>query len=221
MVRNHMIKEDKSFIPYGRQCIEDDDINAVVDVLKSDWLTQGPKVEAFERAFAQYTGARFAVAVNSGTAGLHLACLAAGIGPGDKVATSPVTFAASANCALYVGASPVFIDIQPYTFNLDPQALENRQNENGPCKAIIPVHFGGLSCQMPEIYDIAEKTGAIVIEDACHALGARYLNPQNQDWTKIGKCVHSHMAVFSFHPVKHMTTGEGGMVTTNDRDLYF
>lgn len=212
--------EENSFIPYGRQSIDADDIRAVVNVLESDWLTQGPKVMQFERAFAKYTQARFAVAVNSGTAGLHLACLAAGLGHGDTVATSPITFAATANCALYVGAKPVFVDICPDTYNICPKALEKYLQEHGPCKAVIPVHFAGLPCDMAKISRIAKKNNMLVIEDACHALGASYMDRQTGGWVKTGACRHSDMTVFSFHPVKNMTTGEGGMVTTDNENLY-
>jgi len=231
------------FIPYGRQWIDEQDIEAVIEVLRSAWITQGPKVREFEEAFATHVGSRFAVAVNSGTAALHLACLAAGLGPGDEVLTSPITFVATANCALYVGASPAFVDIDPVTFNLDPQKLDaylgekafssNKRKQNArhqPCpRAVIPVHFAGLPCDMPEIWRIAKKFGLVVIEDACHALGAKYrgqgsgvsdLQSEEGAWARVGSCTHSDMTVCSFHPVKHITTGEGGMVTTNDEELY-
>jgi len=235
---------ERSLIPYGRQLVDDDDIAAVVETLRSDWLTQGPRVREFEEAFAVYVGSRYAVAVNSGTAGLHLACLAAGLGPGDEVITSPITFVATANCALYVGARPAFVDIDPATFNLDPGRLEaylksrspftvhrsqskgratvNGQRSTSRPRAVIPVHFAGLPCDMSEIHRVAKKFDLVIIEDACHALGARYRVGREEDsrWINIGSCSHSDMTVFSFHPVKHITTGEGGMVTTNDADLY-
>ena len=235
------LENQRAFIPYGRQWIDEEDIQAVVEVLRSERLTQGSRVEAFEEAFADFVGSRYAVAVNNGTAALQLACLAADLGPGDEVITSPITFVASANCALYVGAKPAFIDIDPETFNLDVKTLETYLEEkvfgsesgcrpalNKP-RAVIPVHFAGLPCDMSKIYRIAEKFNLIIIEDACHALGAKYSVPQSEadsqrfgkdKWIKIGSCAHSHMAVFSFHPVKHITTGEGGMVTTNDKNLY-
>ncbi|MDD5153982.1 MAG: UDP-4-amino-4,6-dideoxy-N-acetyl-beta-L-altrosamine transaminase [Desulfovibrionales bacterium] len=234
----------RPFIPYGRQSVDDDDIAAVVETLRSDWLTQGPRVREFEEAFAVYVGSRYAVAVNSGTAALHLACLAAGLGPGDEVITSPITFVATANCALYVGARPAFVDIDPATFNLDPGRLEaylksrppftvhrsqskgratvNGQRSTARPRAVIPVHFAGLPCDMSEIHRVAKKFDLVIIEDACHALGAKYRVGREEDsrWISIGSCAHSDMTVFSFHPVKHITTGEGGMVTTNDAALY-
>ena len=157
-------------IPYGRHFLDEDDIQAVVDVLRHGWLTQGPKIAEFEEAIADYVGAKYAVAASSGTAALHMACAAAGIGKGDIVVTSPNTFVASANCALYVGAKPEFADIDPETLNLDPAALEERCRELGRVKAIIPVHFAGLPCDMAAIKKTADKAGAIVIEDASHAL---------------------------------------------------
>lgn len=234
-------KDHGSFIPYGHQLIDEMDIQAVVEVLRSERLTQGSRVEEFEKAFADYVGSRYAVAVNNGTAALQLACLAAGLGPGDEVITSPITFVASANCALYVGSKPGFVDIDPKTCNLDPLKLESYLEEKASGSesgsrpaankpgAVIPVHFAGLPCDMSEIYRIAEKFNLVIIEDACHALGAEYRVPQSaaggqrnieDEWIKVGSCTHSHMTVFSFHPVKHITTGEGGMVTTNDKKLY-
>lgn len=206
-------------ISYGRQTIEEDDIKAVTEALRSGMLTQGPLVEAFEESIARYTGARYAVACSNGTAALHLACMAAGIGPGDKVITSPITFLASANCALYVGATPVFADIDPRTFNIDPGEIERKIKADPEIKAIIPVHFAGLPCDMEAISGIARKRGIIIIEDGCHALGASWRDKSGQ-WHKAGSCVLSDMTVFSFHPVKSITTGEGGAVTTNDENLY-
>lgn len=202
-------------IPYGRHYLDDDDIHAVVDVLRHGWLTQGPKIAEFEEAVARYVGATYAVAVSSGTAALHVACAAAGLGRGDTVVTSPNTFVASANCALYVGARPEFADIDRDTLNLDPVALERRCRQLGNIKAIIPVHFAGLPCDMPAIRRIADKMGAMIIEDAAHAIGATH-----PDGKRVGGCAYSDMAVFSFHPVKTITTAEGGMITTNNESLY-
>lgn len=202
-------------IPYGKHYIDEDDIQSVVNVLRHAPLTQGPKVEEFERAVAEHVGAKYAVAVSSGTAALHLACLAADIGVGDNVVTSPNTFVASANCALYVGANPHFADIDPITLNLSPEALEGKCKELGKVSAIIPVHFAGLPCDMPAIRRVADKYSRVVIEDASHALGATY-----PDGGKVGNCAYSDMTVFSFHPVKIIAAGEGGMVTTNDEQLY-
>lgn len=207
-----------SCIPYGRQSIDDDDIAAVVEVLKSSNLTQGGRVADFEQALSDYTGARFAVAVNSGTSALHIACLAAAIKEGDEVITSPITFVASANCAVYCGAVPVFADIDNMTYNILYVEIERKITERA--KAIIPVHFAGQSCDMETISRIvrrAEKKYGhkiFIIEDASHALGSRYKG------TNVGSCTYSDMAVMSFHPVKHITTGEGGAVLTNDESLY-
>lgn len=198
------------YIPYGKQCIEEDDIEAVVEVLRSDYVTTGPAVAEFEKAVAEYTGAKYAVAVSNGTAALHVACLAAGIKEGDEVITTPITFAASANCALYCGAKPVFVDIDPDTYNIDPAKIEEKITSK--TKAVIAVHFTGQPCKMDEIHAIAKKHNLLVIEDAAHALGADYKG------RKVGNI--SDMTTFSFHPVKHITTGEGGMVTTNSKELY-
>ena len=198
------------YIPYGRQSINEDDIKAVEEVLKSDFLTTGPKIAEFERKFADYVGAKYAVAVSNGTAALHIACMAAGIGEGDEVITTPITFAASANCALYCGATPVFADIDPVTYNISPESVESCITER--TKAIIPVHYTGQACDMDEIHKIAVSYKVIVIEDAAHAVGAEYKGK------KIGSL--SDMTEFSFHPVKHITCGEGGIVTTNREDLY-
>lgn len=198
------------YIPYGRQCIEEDDIEAVVEVLRSDYVTTGPAVAEFEKTVAEYTGAKYAVAVSNGTAALHAACLAAGFKEGDEVITTPITFAASANCVLYCGAKPVFVDIEPDTYNMDPTKIEEKITPK--TKAIIAVHFTGQPCKMDEIHEIAKKHNLLVIEDAAHALGADYKGK------KIGSI--SDMTTFSFHPVKHITTGEGGMITTNSKELY-
>ena len=198
------------YIPYGRQMLGEEDIQAVVDTLRSDFLTTGPKVEEFEQAVAQYVGAQYAVAVANGTAALHAACYAAGIAEGDEIITTPITFAASANCALYCGGTPVFADINPRTYNIDPADIERKITDK--TKAIIPVHYTGQPCDMDAIHEIARKHNLIVIEDAAHALGADYKGK------KIGSM--SDMTTFSFHPVKHITTGEGGMIVTNDAKLY-
>ncbi len=202
-------------IPYGKHFIDDEDINAVIDVLKHKNLTQGKEVESFEQAVADFVGAKYAVAMSSWTAGLHMACLAAGVKKGDKVATSPITFVASANAALYCSATPIFADIDSKTVNIDPQSLEDLLEISGDAKAIIPVHYAGLACDMKEIRDTAIKNDLIVIEDAAHALGAKY-----QDGSMIGNCKYSDMTGFSFHPVKSIATGEGGMITTNNQDIY-
>jgi perosamine synthetase len=187
-------------INYGRQEIEQADIDAVVSVLKGDWLTQGPIVEAFERAIADYVGARFAVAFSNGTSALHGAAFAAGLGPGNKVVTSPLTFMASANAARFVGALPALIDIDPGTLNIDLAGLPEQLD------ALIPVHFAGL----PVDLSVLDRDSYVVIEDAAHALGAT--TPDG----RVGNCANSDMTCFSFHPVKPITTGEGGMVTTNN-----
>lgn len=195
-----------TFLPYGRQSIDEADIQAVVDVLRSDWLTTGPKVGEFEEAFADRCGAAHAVAFSSGTAALHAAAYAAGLNPGDEAITTPMTFAATANCVLYQGAVPVFSDICPDTLNLDPEKLAVKISSK--TKAIVPVDYAGHPADLAAIVSLAQSRGLVVIEDACHALGASYR----------GRSVGSiaDMTVFSFHPVKHITTGEGGMVTTNN-----
>ena len=202
-------------ISYGRHHIDEADIQAVVDCLRSGALTQGPKVAEFEQAMLAYVGARYAVAVSSGTAALHIAALAAGVGPTSAVVTSPITFVASANAALYVGARPVFADVDPETTNISPSALAETLSQNPDTKAVIPVHFAGLPCDMHAIKIIAAQAGALIIEDAAHALGSRY-----SDGKMVGCCAHSLMTIFSFHPVKSITTGEGGMITTNDEQIY-
>lgn len=207
------------FLPYGRHHIDENDIEAVVRVLRSGALTQGPEIARFERRLAEYVGARFAVAVSNGTAALHIACLAAGVREDGLVVTSPITFVASANCASYVGANIAFADIDAETINMDPDALdhtlrEKRPGASGEC-AVIPVHYAGLPCEMTRIGAIAAKHGAKVIEDAAHALGARYPNGK-----MVGSCCDSLMTTFSFHPVKAIAAGEGGMITTNDEGIY-
>jgi UDP-4-amino-4,6-dideoxy-N-acetyl-beta-L-altrosamine transaminase/dTDP-4-dehydrorhamnose reductase len=207
-------RDGSPLIPYGRQWIDENDIQAVVQVLRSDRVTQGPKVEEFEKALADYCGAKYAVAVNSGTSALHIACLAAGIGPGDEVITSPITFVASANCAAYCEAKPVFADIDPHTYNISPDEILKKIS--GKTAAVIPVHMAGQSCDMEAIANISRRAvnskncSVVLIEDASHALGSLYKGK------KVGACAWSDMTVTSFHPVKHITTGEGGAVLTND-----
>jgi UDP-4-amino-4,6-dideoxy-N-acetyl-beta-L-altrosamine transaminase len=212
-----MSKPDQPYLPYGRQHITDEDVAAVAAVLRSDFLTQGPAVGAFERDLKALTGALHAVAVSNATAALHLTCLACGVGPGDVVWTSPNSFIASANCALYCGADVDFIDIDPISLNMSVAALEAKlaEAERAGClpKVVIPVHFAGQSCDMAEIGALARRYGFKVVEDASHAVGGRYGNAM------VGSCAHSDAAVFSFHPVKIVTTGEGGAVMTNDPEL--
>lgn len=204
-------------IPYGRQDIQQIDIDAVVEVLRSDWLTQGPVVPRFERSIADYCGARHAVAVNSATSALHIACLALGLGPGDYLWTSPNTFVASANCALYCGARVGFVDIDPHTYNMSVAALEARLIDAEKIghlpKIVIPVHFAGQPCEMKAIHRLSKRYGFRIIEDASHAIGAEYRG------RPVGNCQYSDITVFSFHPVKIITTGEGGMALTNDQEL--
>lgn len=197
-------------IPYGKQTIEQDDIQAVVDVLKSDFLTTGPKIAEFEQTVADYVGAKYAVAISNGTSALHAACFAAGIGPGDEVITTPLTFAASANCVLYCGGTPVFADVDPKTYNIDPEDIRRKITDR--TKAIIAVHLAGQPCDMDAIHSIAREHGLIVIEDGAHALGSVYKGK------KIGSL--SDMTTFSFHPVKPITTGEGGMIVTDNEEFY-
>lgn len=197
-------------IPYGKQTIEQDDIQAVVDVLKSDFLTTGPKIAEFEQTVADYVGAKYAVAISNGTSALHAACFAAGIGPGDEVITTPLTFAASANCVLYCGGTPVFADVDPKTYNIDPEDIRRKITDR--TKAIIAVHLAGQPCDMDAIHSIAREYGLIVIEDGAHALGSVYKGK------KVGSM--SDMTTFSFHPVKPITTGEGGMIVTDNEDFY-
>ncbi|MFZ5556232.1 MAG: UDP-4-amino-4,6-dideoxy-N-acetyl-beta-L-altrosamine transaminase [Pseudomonadota bacterium] len=202
-------------IPYGRHFLDEEDVEAVVDVLRHGWLTQGPKVPEFEAAIAERVGARYAVAVSNGTAALHIACAAAGLGPGDVVVTSPNTFVSSANCAAFVGATPDLVDIDLDSLNLDPDQFAEHCTTTRSVRAVVPVHFAGLPCDMPRIKGIADEHGLSVIEDASHALGATYA-----DGSPVGNCRYSDMTTFSFHPVKMITTGEGGLVTTNDEVLY-
>jgi UDP-4-amino-4,6-dideoxy-N-acetyl-beta-L-altrosamine transaminase len=195
-----------TFLPYGRQSVDEADIQAVVEVLRSDWLTTGPKVTEFEVAFAARVGAAHAVSFTSGTAALHGAAFAAGLKSGDEAITTPMTFAATANCVLYQGATPVFADVRRDTLNLDPEQIEKKISPR--TKAILPVDYAGHPAELAPILETARRHGLVVIEDACHALGAEY------GGQRVGSI--ADMTVFSFHPVKHITTGEGGMVTTND-----
>lgn len=204
-------------IPYGKQDINQDDINAVIEVLKSDFLTQGPAIPAFENAIAKYCQAKFAVAVNSATSALHIACLALGVGKNDSVWTSPNSFVASSNCALYCGAKVDFVDIDVETGNMSVallrMKLEEAQKNNALPKVVIPVHFAGQSCEMAEIAKLAKKYQFKIIEDASHAIGAKYQN------SPVGNCLYSDICVFSFHPVKIITSAEGGMLTTQNKKL--
>lgn len=201
-------------IPYGRQNISQADIDAVVDTLRSDWLTQGPAIERFEQAVAQRCQAAHGIAVSNATAALHIACLALDLGPGDRLWTSPNTFVASANCGLYCGAQVDFVDIDPATLNLDVAQLDARlqraERDGTLPKVVVPVAFAGQSCDMARIAELARRYGFRVIEDASHAIGARY------GGRPVGCCEHADITVFSFHPVKIITTGEGGLLTTND-----
>lgn len=198
-----------NLLPYGRQWIDDDDITAVIETLRSDWLTTGPKVDEFERAFAEFTGAEHAVAVSNGTAALHAAAHAAEIGPGDEVIVTPMTFAASANAILYMGATPIFADVEPDTLLLDPVKVEAKITSR--TKAIIAVDYAGHPADWDALHEIASRHGLRLIDDACHAVGGSYRG------RSVGTL--ADLNTFSFHPVKHFTTGEGGMITTHDADL--
>jgi len=202
-------------IPYGKHFIDDSDISAVVEVLKSSNLTQGSKVDEFQQAFADYVGVKYAVAVSSGTAALHLANIAAGVGVGDSIVTSPITFIASANAGLYVGAEVCFADVDQNTINISPDFLNQVFQTQDNIKVVIPVHFAGLPCDMLSIKKNSDQADVLVIEDAAHALGSIYA-----DGSKVGSCTHSLMTTFSFHPVKAIAAGEGGMITTNNEQIY-
>ena len=202
--------ERKGKIFYGRQWIDDQDVQAVSAVLRSDFITCGPKVDEMERMIAEYTGAKYAVAVSNGTAALHCACIAAGVGPGDEVITTPLTFAASANCALYCGAIPVFADVNPKTYNIDPESIRQRINEK--TKAVVAVDYTGQAVEHVEIRKICEEHHLIFIEDAAHAIATKY------DGKQVGSL--ADMTTFSFHPVKTITGGEGGAITTNNEEFY-
>ena len=199
----------EEFIPYGRQTLDEDDIAAVVEVLRSDWLTTGPEVEAFEEALAKEVGARHAVAVANGTAALHAAMYAAGVGQGDEVVVTPMTFAASANCVIYNGGTPVFADVRGGTLLINPDAVKERITEH--TRAIVAVDYAGQPCDYDELRRLADEHELVLVADACHALGASYRG------RKVGTL--ADLSVFSFHPVKHVTTGEGGAITTDDDEL--
>ena len=206
-----------AMIPYGRQNISEADIQAVVDVLCSDYLTQGPAVPAFEKCIADYCGVQHAVAMNSATSALHVACLALGVGPNDRVWTSPITFVASANCALYCGAQVDFVDIDPHTYNMSVERLAEKLQQAEKAgtlpQVVIPVHLCGQPCDMASIHALAQRYGFNIIEDASHAIGGKYRNEP------IGNCRYSDISIFSFHPVKIITTAEGGMAMTRDAQL--
>lgn len=199
-----------TYLPYGRQWIDEEDIAAVVEVLRSAYLTTGPYISKFEQVVASYVNAKYAVAFSNGTAALHGACFAAGIGKGDEVITTPMTFAASANCVCYQGGVPIFVDINARTFNIDPEKIQGKITDK--TRAIIPVDFTGQPVELDRILEIAKKHNLVVIEDAAHALGATYRG------RKVGSI--SDMTMFSFHPVKHITSGEGGIITTNNEEYY-
>jgi UDP-4-amino-4,6-dideoxy-N-acetyl-beta-L-altrosamine transaminase len=208
-------------IPYGRQEITEDDIQVVIQTLKSDYLTQGPKIAEFENAFSQYIGSKYSVAVANGTAALHLCTLALGVKKGQKIITTPITFAASANCIRYCDGEVVFSDINPDTYLLDYDSVENLINSSpkGTYSGIIPVDFAGRAIDLEKFKKLADKHGLWIIEDACHAPGG-FFTDSNGLVQKCGNGVFSDLAIFSFHPVKHIACGEGGMITTNDENLY-
>ena len=207
------------FLPYGRQTVTEEDIRSVIEVLHSDWLTQGPTIDRFERRLADAVDAEHAVACASGTAALHLAMLALGIGPGDRIATSPITFMADANCARYVGADVVFVDIDPETACMSPDALADALSADyeHTIKAIVPVNFAGHPADLPEIHKLARMHGASVVSDACHAIGGSYHEGKFE--YRLGGSDHADITAFSFHPVKHVAMGEGGALTTSRNDL--
>lgn len=212
---------EPKFLPYGRQTIEEEDIQAVEEVLRSDWLTQGPAVETFEQALSVRCGCRHAVATSSGTAALHLAALASGVGRGDLVVTTTNTFVATANCIRYAGGEPRLVDIEPATLNLDPEKLEgylDSADGRDRIRGVIPVHFAGCPAPIERISAAARRRGLFVIEDASHALGAAWRD-RSGEWHPVGSGSHSDLTTLSFHPVKHLTTGEGGAVLTNRDDL--
>lgn len=208
-------------IPYGKQDISKEDIASVVDVLQSDFLTQGPSVALFEEKFAAYVGSKYAVAVSNGTAALHLCALALNVKQGDRVITTPITFAASANCVRYCGGEVVFADIDPETYLLDIKSVKSllESSPKGSFKGIIPVDFAGAPVNLEEYRELAKEYDLWIIEDACHAPGGYFIDSKNEK-QKCGNGVFADLAIFSFHPVKHIATGEGGMITTNDESLY-
>ena len=212
-----MTAEPGPFLPYGRQEILDADVAAVVEALREPFITQGPGVDRFERALAEVVGAKYAVALNSGTAALHAAYFAVGLGPGKAILTTPITFAATANAALYLGADVVFADVNESTGLLDPEPVAAAAGPN--VAVLVPVHLGGQVAAMGDLSAAATDRGWVVIEDAAHAIGARYTAGDGREH-RVGACAHSALCCFSFHPVKHITTGEGGAVTTNDAGLY-
>ncbi|MBD65319.1 MAG: UDP-4-amino-4,6-dideoxy-N-acetyl-beta-L-altrosamine transaminase [Halobacteriovoraceae bacterium] len=207
-----------NFIPYGKQDITQEDEALVIETLRGDWITQGPMIDRFEKSLAEYTGAKYCSALNSATSALHVACLALGVGQGDIVWTSPISFVASSNCALYCGANIDFVDIDPKTYNMSVDALSEKlaiaKKENKLPKVVIPVHLTGQSCEMKEIHKLAGEYGFKIIEDASHAIGGKYLNQP------VGNCKYSDITVFSFHPVKIVTTAEGGACLTNNEELF-
>lgn len=219
-----------SFIPYGKQSIDEEDIQAVVEVLRSDFLTQGPKINEFEEKLAEFCGAKYAILFNSGTAALHAAYFSIGLSSGDEFITTPITFVATANAGVYLEAKPVFVDIEKDTGNIDAEKIEEKISDR--TKLIVPVHYSGHPCDMKKIKEIADKYNLKVVEDACHALGAGYnvrgsmFNVESSRFKvqrsrlNVGACQFSDMTVFSFHPVKHITTGEGGAVLTNKKEYY-
>ncbi len=202
-------------IPYGRHHIDEEDIQAVVDLLRNGSLTQGPSIEKFEQAVCEYVGVKYAVAVSSGTAALHLAVLAAEINEDSYLITSPITFVASANSAIYAGGKPLFADISPETINISTECVQEMLDNHPETRVIMPVHFAGLACEMSDLKKISDRHGTVIIEDGAHALGAKY-----PDGNYIGSCHNSLMTIFSFHPVKSIAAGEGGMITTNDEAIY-
>ena len=206
-------------IPYGKQSITKDDIAAVVETLQSDYLTQGPKIEEFENAFATYIGVKYAVAVANGTAALHLSAMANDVLPGQKIITTPITFSASANCIRYCGADVDFVDIDPLTYTIDLNQVEDKFKKDKKIKGIVPVDFAGQPVNLEELHSIANKYGAWILEDACHAPGG-YFTDSKGEKQKCGNGVFASQAIFSFHPVKHIACGEGGMITTNEEAIY-
>lgn len=212
---------EKRAIPYGKQYISQEDINAVVETLKSDFLTQGPKIKEFEEVFAKYVGAKYAVAVSNGTAALHLSALALDVRPGKKVITTPITFAASANCVLYAGGEVDFVDIDPETYVMDLDKLEEKleNSPKGTYSGVIPVDFTGYPINLERLSSITEKHNLWILEDACHAPGGYFIDSKNKK-QYCGNGQFAELAIFSFHPVKHIATGEGGLITTNDEKLY-
>ena len=206
-------------INYGKQSVDEKDVKAIVDTLNSEWLTQGPKIEEFEQDLAKYCGSKYAVVVCSGTAALHLANLAIGTNTTTNVITTPVTFLATANSVIYAGGHPVFADIGEGSFNIDPEKVNELADGKMGFKGIIPVHLGGVVCEMDKLKEIAKKHNLWIIEDACHAFGGKWIDKSGKT-QRVGNCSHSDMTIFSFHPVKQITTGEGGAITTNNKDIY-